>query len=96
VSSAVWSGVAETTSTKYSMRLTTSQPTHSSLHSSQCSSGWDTRSMGAGKLGLAGTSADCDYSLLWAVGLGIYTSCVAKDLACTPRPFSPPVTRLCE
>ena len=52
--------------------------------------------MGAGKLGLAGTSADCDYSLLWAVGLGIYTSCVAKDLACTPRPFSPPVTRLCE
>ncbi|KAL7421245.1 Long-chain base-1-phosphate phosphatase [Cryptotrichosporon argae] len=32
--------------------------------------------------------------LLHVVGLGIYVSCVAKDFACTPRPYSPPVTRL--
>ena len=29
-------------------------------------------------------------------GLGIYTSSVFKDLVCCPRPFSPPVIRLCE
>ncbi|KAL1406027.1 Long-chain base-1-phosphate phosphatase [Vanrija albida] len=33
-------------------------------------------------------------ALLHVVGLGIYTSCVAKDLVCSPRPYSPPVTRL--
>jgi len=34
--------------------------------------------------------------LLYVVGMGIYVSCFAKDLACTPRPYSPPVTRLSE
>ncbi|KAI9636684.1 sphingosine-1-phosphate phosphatase [Dioszegia hungarica] len=32
--------------------------------------------------------------LLNAVGLGIYMSSFAKDLVCTPRPYSPPVVRL--
>ncbi|WVR09120.1 hypothetical protein IAU60_006182 [Kwoniella sp. DSM 27419] len=32
--------------------------------------------------------------LLYVVGLGIYTSSFAKDLVCTPRPYSPPVIRL--
>lgn len=34
--------------------------------------------------------------LVFVVGLGIYLSSVVKDIACTPRPFAPPVTRLCE
>jgi hypothetical protein len=37
-----------------------------------------------------------DGSLLYVVGLGIYSSSFAKDLVCTPRPYSPPVTRLSE
>ncbi|OWZ53182.1 sphingosine-1-phosphate phosphatase [Cryptococcus neoformans 125.91] len=32
--------------------------------------------------------------LLHVVGLGIYISSFAKDLVCTPRPYSPPVIRL--
>ncbi|WVF65651.1 hypothetical protein IAT40_000382 [Kwoniella sp. CBS 6097] len=32
--------------------------------------------------------------LLYVVGLGIYVSSFAKDLVCTPRPYSPPVVRL--
>ncbi|WVQ93301.1 hypothetical protein IAU59_000369 [Kwoniella sp. CBS 9459] len=32
--------------------------------------------------------------LLYIVGLGIYVSSFAKDLVCTPRPYSPPVVRL--
>ncbi|OCF40255.1 hypothetical protein I317_05949 [Kwoniella heveanensis CBS 569] len=32
--------------------------------------------------------------LLHVVGLGIYVSSFAKDLVCTPRPYSPPVVRL--
>lgn len=36
------------------------------------------------------------YRLLYVTGLGIYISSYAKDLACTPRPYSPPVIRLCE
>ncbi|GHJ86026.1 hypothetical protein NliqN6_2428 [Naganishia liquefaciens] len=32
--------------------------------------------------------------LLYVTGLGIYVSSYAKDLACTPRPYSPPVIRL--
>ncbi|WVW79260.1 hypothetical protein I302_101227 [Kwoniella bestiolae CBS 10118] len=32
--------------------------------------------------------------LLYVVGLGIYISSFAKDLVCTPRPYSPPVIRL--
>ncbi|KAI5455433.1 Long-chain base-1-phosphate phosphatase [Naganishia albida] len=32
--------------------------------------------------------------LLYVTGLGIYISSYAKDLACTPRPYSPPVIRL--
>lgn len=32
--------------------------------------------------------------LLYVTGLGIYASSYAKDLACTPRPYSPPVIRL--
>ncbi len=35
-------------------------------------------------------------SLLYVTGLGIYFSSYLKDLACTPRPYSPPVVRLCE
>jgi len=35
-------------------------------------------------------------SLLYIVSLGVYISSFAKDLACTPRPYSPPVIRLCE
>jgi len=34
--------------------------------------------------------------LLVVTGLGIWLSSFAKDLACCPRPFSPPVVRLCE
>ncbi|WWC97890.1 hypothetical protein V866_004778 [Kwoniella sp. B9012] len=32
--------------------------------------------------------------LLHVVGMGIYISSFAKDLVCTPRPYSPPVIRL--
>lgn len=32
--------------------------------------------------------------LLYVTGLGIYASSYAKDLACAPRPYSPPVVRL--
>lgn len=32
--------------------------------------------------------------LLYVVGLGIYSSSFAKDLVCTPRPYSPPMVRL--
>ncbi|WWC91291.1 uncharacterized protein L201_006234 [Kwoniella dendrophila CBS 6074] len=32
--------------------------------------------------------------LLYVVGMGIYVSSFAKDLVCTPRPYSPPVIRL--
>ncbi|RSH95324.1 hypothetical protein EHS25_000411 [Saitozyma podzolica] len=32
--------------------------------------------------------------MLHVVGLGIYISSFAKDLVCTPRPYSPPVVRL--
>ncbi|WWC73172.1 uncharacterized protein I206_107138 [Kwoniella pini CBS 10737] len=32
--------------------------------------------------------------LLYVVGMGIYISSFAKDLVCTPRPYSPPVIRL--
>lgn len=35
-------------------------------------------------------------SLLIVTGLGIWLSSVAKDLACCPRPYSPPVIRLCK
>jgi hypothetical protein len=34
--------------------------------------------------------------MLNVVGLGIYVSSFAKDLVCTPRPYSPPVVRLSE
>lgn len=34
--------------------------------------------------------------MLHVVGLGIYISSFAKDLVCTPRPYSPPVVRLSE
>ena len=34
-------------------------------------------------------------SLLYIVSLGVYVSSFAKDLVCTPRPYSPPVIRLC-
>ncbi|BEI80981.1 hypothetical protein CcaverHIS002_0201410 [Cutaneotrichosporon cavernicola] len=38
--------------------------------------------------------ADKARGLVFVVGLGIYLSCVVKDITCTPRPFAPPVTRL--
>ncbi|GMK56246.1 hypothetical protein CspeluHIS016_0300860 [Cutaneotrichosporon spelunceum] len=38
--------------------------------------------------------ADKARGLVFVVGIGIYLSCVVKDIVCTPRPFSPPVTRL--
>jgi hypothetical protein len=34
------------------------------------------------------------YSLIMVLATGIYCTSVAKDLFCSPRPFSPPVTRL--
>ncbi len=37
-----------------------------------------------------------DSRMVFVVGLGIYLSCVVKDIVCTPRPYAPPVTRLCE
>lgn len=33
-------------------------------------------------------------SLLVVLGTGVYCSSVVKDLFCSPRPYSPPVTRL--
>lgn len=39
---------------------------------------------------------DAGRGLLYVTSMGIYVSSYAKDLACTPRPFSPPVIRLCE
>ncbi|CAK9782950.1 unnamed protein product [Cutaneotrichosporon oleaginosum] len=38
--------------------------------------------------------ADKARGLVFIVGLGIYFSCVVKDIVCSPRPYAPPVTRL--
>lgn len=43
-----------------------------------------------------GDNHDAGRGLLYVTSMGIYVSSYAKDLACTPRPFSPPVIRLCE
>ncbi|THH18859.1 hypothetical protein EW146_g2215 [Bondarzewia mesenterica] len=32
--------------------------------------------------------------LVYALGLGVYSASFLKDLACSPRPYAPPVTRL--
>jgi hypothetical protein len=56
--------------------------------------GYLPRARGSASLAVPSMNKELMISLLHVTGLGIWLSSFLKDLACAPRPFSPPMVRL--